>query len=334
MRFGCGKLKSESGTDLSTFNPHRRNVLVVTAGLLAVSALRPLRADAAARVITGFNQNWSMLPPLDTPGLIGNISRLKPQMLRYPGGTVTHNWDWRAGGITTRKTLALHPVSDVALLSRQTGAAMTFVVDVVRGTLDDQIEMLNALKAEGLAVTHVELGNEVYAGGKGYETVYPTGADYGGAMVTSAQGLRNAFPGAKIGAVLLGREPGQQNDRTANWNAGVVPAVRDAVDAFIFHIYQSEQETADQTERRFARVADAAETGTKELWVTEYGTHQPAGSAEAIGDLQSLADFIEGFPNATIALNHPLIGGDMAKITPDGSALTPEGEMFAKRVSR
>jgi hypothetical protein len=50
-----------------------------------------------------------------------------------------------------------------------------------------------------------------------------------------------------------------------------------------------------------------------------------------VADLSQLADFIESYPNVTIALNHQLINGDMDKITPDASALTPAGQMFASR---
>lgn len=303
----------------------------VLGALAAVGLEVPGAALAQSGPITGFNQNWSMLPALDTPGMIDNIRRLKPQMLRYPGGTVTHSWDWRAGVITSRKPLAPHPVSDVKRLAEATGARFILVLDVIHRSIEDQLAMLRALQTQGIAITHVELGNEVYARDKGYESVFPTGASYGAAMTAWTTALRKAFEGVKVGAVLLGREPGVRDARIASWNAGVVPALRGVVAAFVFHVYQSGHETVEQTMRRFTQVARAADTGDKELWITEYGSQHPAGSAQSAANLAKLADFVERLPKVTIALNHQLIGGDMAKLAPDGAALTAEGAMFAKR---
>jgi hypothetical protein len=307
---------------------NRRTVLgAVAAFHLAV----PWAARAQSRPVTGFNQNWSMLPALGTPGMVENIRKLKPGMLRYPGGTVTHAWDWRAGAITTRRPLAAHPVANVKRLADATGAAVIVVLDVIHRSIDDQLALLLALQAAGLSISHVELGNEVYARDKGYEQVYPTGASYGAAMAVWMGALRKAFPGVKVGAVLLGREPGAQDARIATWNAGVVPALASLVDAFVFHVYQSERETVEQTMRRFTQVVRAANTGQKELWITEYGSQHPAGSGESVASLAKLAAFVEGFPHVSVALNHQLIGGSMAKLSPDGAQLTPEGEMFAAR---
>lgn len=306
----------------------RRMLLGVIA---ALSVASPTAALAQSAPISGFNQNWSMLPALDTPGLIENIKKLQPHMLRYPGGTVTHSWDWRVGRMPARKSATAHPIADVKRLADAAGAKFIFVLDVINRTIDDQLAMLRALQAEGLAVTHVELGNEVYAQGKGYEKVFATGADYGAAMGAWADALHKTFPGVKVGAVLLGREPGAQGGRIASWNLGVVPAASKAVDAFIFHIYQSERETVEQTKRRFTQVANAARTGQKELWITEYGSHYPPGTKASADNLAKLADFVERFPHVTIALNHQLIGGEMAKISGDGAELTPEGYMFAAR---
>lgn len=81
----------------------RRAVL----GVIATASLEvPGAALAQSGPITGFNQNWSMLPALDTPGMIDNIRRLKPQMLRYPGGTVTVN---KVDHVAPRSTLGLVP---------------------------------------------------------------------------------------------------------------------------------------------------------------------------------------------------------------------------------
>jgi hypothetical protein len=208
-----------------------RSSAYVSAGLAGLQLFTP--ASAKSNVITGFNQNWSMLPSLDTPGLIDRMRELKPQMLRYPGGTVTHSWDWRQGVITTRKPKAVHKISNVAKLAEATSTRFVFVLDVITSSIEDQIAMLMTLKKSGLAITHVELGNEVYARDKGYEVKFPTGADYGRACVAWATAVRPAFPNVKVGAVLLGRAAKGNNERLANWNAEVVASAGKAVDALV-----------------------------------------------------------------------------------------------------
>ena len=44
-------------------------------------------------VLTGFNSKWSYIPRPDNPGydtFISHVNTLNPQLLRYPGGTITH----------------------------------------------------------------------------------------------------------------------------------------------------------------------------------------------------------------------------------------------------
>jgi hypothetical protein len=307
-----------------------RREFLIRSGVASAMLFSSAHAVASEAVLKGFNQNWSVLPSLKTPGLVEAIKSLKPAMLRYPGGTVTHSWDWQAGSIKTRKTATSHRLENVAELKTKSGSELIIVLDVVNRTLADQLQMLNELQSLGVNISHIELGNELYAQEDSYIEKFATGADYARLFTEWASTLKKNFPNAKLGAVLLGRPVGERNRRSVTWNEQVVPGCSNVADAFIYHVYINENETAASTIERFKRVAEKAKTGSKDLWITEYGNKHPAGTPEHGRELIKLAKFLENYPHVKIVLNHQLIGGEMPKISPDMS-LTREGELYLSR---
>jgi hypothetical protein len=285
------------------------------------------------KLLRGFNQNFSMMPNL-TSTMCGNIKRLQPQMLRYPGGTVTHSWNWKEGVITTRNSKAVHPISDIKTLADSTKAQFVFVLDIANSTLEDQVEMLTAIQATGVAINYIELGNELYAQDDKYKKVFPSGKDYAAKVNIWVPVLRQKFPSAKIAALLLGRRVKESNARMFQWNRQVVDNTKANVDAFTYHIYIGEKNTFQQEKSEFLEVTANAATGTKELWITEYGSNQDKTNASYYTELGQLANFVEQFPNVTIALNHQIVGGTKSKVTDDGSTFLQEGTMFLQRVTK
>lgn len=282
--------------------------------------------------LCGFNQNWSMLPPL-TPALLGNIKALAPQILRYPGGTITHDWDWRSGkrvSRTTRETA--HPLAEVKTVADATGAQFVFVLDVAHSSLDDQLEMLRELRRLGLPIDYLELGNELYAKDLDYEKTFPDGAAYAATVNAWTPRLRAEFPGAKIAALLLTRATGAKNARLARWNAQVTAALKVPVDAYTLHVYIAQSAEAASTLAQFHRVADSPALAGKPLWITEYGNQNPNTDADYLVQLELLADGLEQHPRVAMVLNHQLLGPRFkTKFSPDGSSLTAEGELYRRR---
>lgn len=292
-------------------------------------------ALAAGRtdVLTGFNQNFSMMPYL-SPTMCDNIRQLRPRLLRYPGGTVTHSWDWRRGIITSRKSRVYHPIDEVKKLADYTGAKFVFVLDVLNKSVEDQIQMLASIEQLGVEIAFIEMGNELYSQNEEYVAAFPSGKDYALRVNSWIPELRKRFPKAKIAALLLGRKVRKGNERMYSWNRQVVDATFNGVDAYTYHIYINPNSTFEQEKSEFVEVTQNAKTGRKELWITEYGSNQDRANPTYYVELEALSNFVESFPNVTIALNHQLVGGTKNKLTEDGSRLVEEGQLFLRRAQR
>jgi alpha-L-arabinofuranosidase len=291
-------------------------------------------AAGLSRPIIGFNQNWSYMPNVSDQALIANVGKLKPEMVRYPGGTMTHSFDWRAGKITTRPQKVAQPLSEFKKFVDALKARPIFVLDICNRTLEDQLAMLREAKRVGFAIQHIELGNELYAQDKGYDKVFPSGADYGRRVAEWTPEIKREFPGGKVAALLLARSVRPRNKRMYNWNSEVIPLTRNAVDAYTYHVYIGESGgTYESTSANLERVVARDKLGSKELWITEYGTQKPTTDPAHLTELNKLADFIERLPGVTIALNHQILGGEMNKLSKDGKTMTPEGELFVRRAA-
>jgi hypothetical protein len=293
----------------------------------------PIKTTIVTKVLKGFNQNFSMMPNLSAD-LNNNIAKLQPQILRYPGGTVTHSWNWQKGVIESRSSKSVHPISDIKTLSDLTKAKFVIVLDIANKTLEDQINMLNAIQKTGVAIEYIELGNELYAQDDEYKKVFPTGKDYAIKANLWTTTLRKNFPKAKIAALLLGRQVRPSNIRMYNWNREVVDNTINFMDAFTYHIYINENKTFAQEKEAFLTVTKNANTQNKPLWITEYGSNQNKNNASYYTELNALADFVETFPNVTLSLNHQITGGTKSKLTDDGASVNEEGQLFINRLNK
>lgn len=271
----------------------------------------------ANKVLHGYNVRWPDLPNFNSSGLLANTALLKPTIIRYPGGTLTHSWDWKAGKMKASNNTISHPLSDLSFMANQLKCKVTFVLDIINSSLEDQIEML---KASNLPIEFIELGNELYA--SEYESIFPDGTKYGDLVVDWSKKLKEVFPKSKIGAVMFGRN--SNDERKYNWNKKVHTSCSSCVDAYIYHIYVDSLETVPERMNRF-KTAYLSNTN-KELWITEYGAH-----SGLISQSMELADSVEHI--SAIALNHCLLtkSGEFTKLTTDGNALTEEGKAFSKR---
>src|SRR5207248_10180294 len=120
--------------------------------------------------------------------LLRALAELKPQTLRYPGGTVANYWDWRQGWFVRGAQVppnwynlppAPAPLEDFKQAIKASGATPVFVLNMLTSTLDAQLAMLRHARWLGLPVALVELGNEFYLNAPDYAAAFPTGQDYG-----------------------------------------------------------------------------------------------------------------------------------------------------------
>ncbi len=288
----------------------------------------------ASNIIIGFNQNWSFLPPLNSPVFISNIKKLKPEMIRFPGGTIAHHWDWRTGKFDKpREKDFVHPIGDVKQLVDSVPVKIIFDLDIVNGTVDDQIAMLDSVHSLGVPIEYIELGNELYSRIHGYETEFPDGNAYADTVNAWVPKLRNAYPKAKIAALHIGKTSDLPRQKT--WNEQVVKRVKD-IDAFTYHIYISEGQ--DFEKRKAIFFGAYFNPDKKPLWITEYGNLNEATKEDYLVELSKLVEFVESLPGVTIALNHAMVsvGVNRSKIERStlGNTFTKEGEMFVERAKK
>ena len=301
-------------------------------------------------LLTGFNINWSFLPPLNQD-IINVTASLKPQIIRYPGGTISKKWNWQDGTTINQPNRPAHPLNDLLELKKATGAEVIFVLNTIYKTLDDQLSMLRTARDMGIPVKYIEMGNEHYLGkgnnaddsGKHQDNVdkFPTGKEYAEFVNGWVPEIRAEFPDVKIGISMLGRT--NNNERLKTWNQLIVDTIEpDNFDAFVYHVYVRPENTIELNETTIPQIiksrTDVLESvmiddNSKEVWITEYGVH--ADTAEKTVTLTSaLADYIESI--ADISMPQVLYTKSESSFfsfltPPDANKLTALGKMFANR---
>ncbi len=304
-------------------------------------------------ILKGFNVNWSFLPPINSK-MIDAIISLKPQILRYPGGTISKTWDWKSGTSSKGRRRTPHKLKDLSAVAKATGADVIFVLNIMTSNLINQIALLKKAKSMGIAIKYIEIGNEVYLSREKFKDnvkKFPTGKEYGKFANRWAKKIKKIFPRVKIGITMFSRT-NSKKDRMKNWNNLVIKNIEDKnYDALIYHIYlkfpknsKLNNNIVDNivTKRvddfKKAKIYDK----TKEIWITEYGVL--ANTLEkTITSTKKLADFLESI--ADISMVHVLYTkirrhakskwryfSMLAK--PKADALTKLGKVFKDRYNK
>ena len=180
---------------------------------------------------------------------VAAVAALHPEALRIFGGTTANFWDWRRGSfvaagrnvavpaelLAARPRVSI-PLSSWAALVRATAATPVFDLNLVTSTLGQQLAMLRAARGLGMAVTRVELGNELYL--PRYRARFADGAAYGRVAARWARAVKHAFPGVRVAAAgfVAERAAVATDARERDWDAGVLRTAR-GVDALTFHPY-------------------------------------------------------------------------------------------------
>ena len=191
----------------------------------------------------GINQNTVQFPGwADNPTFSPLVDRLNLRSVRYPGGTISQNFDWRTGrhvpGSEPRTDFS-YTLDDLEFIRDTAGATPTYVLNMTAsgGGLQNQLDLLRTARGRGLAVDRVELGNEFYLGsGRG---AFNGGDDYARTANTWAAAIKSEFPGAKIAAVAAQNLPSTDpNTRIGRWNDQMFPILSsENIDAVTLHYY-------------------------------------------------------------------------------------------------
>eukprot|EP00937_MAST-01D_sp_MAST-1D-sp2_P002722 g2722.t1 len=148
---------------------------------------------------------------------------------RYPGGTPSDYWDWRAGWASD---VAGDPVrratpADWAVYASAAGARRTLLVlNQLTANVSEAVAGLDAHAAAGTDVALVEMGNEMYDSTRAdVVQAYPNGSAYARKMAAWAARVRARHRAAKVALVAMTwREA--NGPREAAWNGQVFDRAR------------------------------------------------------------------------------------------------------------
>lgn len=229
----------------------------------------------------GYNANVSSGPGWSgtggapaTPTFLGSVAALRPQLLRYPGGTIANYWNWRTGlvysdwpensaALDTPNTLEdlaaaiaslrtsgvdVTPVFTVNMMTSGdfvSGGPFCVDADISTACLDDQVAMLHHAQDVGLRIKYVELGNEFYLANKpDYDVRWSDATEYALEARRWVSRLHAEFSGVQVGVVGFARddEMGTGATREVEWNQRVHDAfdgapANESPEGFILHFY-------------------------------------------------------------------------------------------------
>jgi len=177
------------------------------------------------------------------------------KMLRYPGGCLTHNFNWKdAVGKPEDRPNYSFGIDEYIAFCKKTGAEPLMNVSAYTGTPQDAAELVEYLNApadaahpwaqkralwghpEPYSVRYFEMGNESDHGNHAVGQVIPykkyTAKQYAQWFNTCARLMRAVDPTIKIGG-LMGTGTGPDDP----WNKIVLEGLKDSADFIVVHTY-------------------------------------------------------------------------------------------------
>jgi len=234
----------------------------------------------------GFNGEISKSPNWSNAAFLDTVASLHFKAIRYPGGSVANQWDWKTGQaiaqrflntIPNKKVLnnnftAGHDLKDLKQLVNKTGCDVIFLLNMITKDLNDQISMLKNAQALGIPVKWVELGNEFYLKENAGKQKFAMPADYGKTAEQWIDAIKTQFPTAKVAVI---------GSNQSNWNKDVLINAPSA-DAIVDHVYPFPANVLDESGINFSELYGDLQKKLNNfnlpkkmtpIWVTEYNIH-------------------------------------------------------------
>lgn len=255
-------------------------------------------APARSVPLYGFNGNNIRGPVWSTPSLMKKIKALKPQIIRYPGGSVSDWWDWKTGWFVNSTSLPKQfrniPKIDMGLgelkkVVDATGCQIMFTLNMISASLPDQIAMLQQAQKIGIPVKWVELGNEFNLSNSDGMKKFKNANNYRTSCNSWVAEIKKYFPNAKIAVVggnktsIEGRSASSlyaKRSVSKDWNneLEVTSTAHNSMLSFVYHAYPSFTSSGfDYNQIYHAIQSDFKDQGFEslskknaEIWVTEY----------------------------------------------------------------
>ena len=199
--------------------------LILASAAFAADPVRPALGDARPLAPHYIGLNGNVLayhhPWREHPVLLEGFKRTHVQLFRYPAGTIANTWDWDEGRldplvpdedlidwvVLDRRNHPdkRYPLEDLAVLHRETGADVVFVLNMLTRDLDHSLRGLRRARDLGIPVRYVEMGNELFFNLPLESRRFPTPEDYGRISSEWIAAIKAEFPGLKCAIVAGGR---------------------------------------------------------------------------------------------------------------------------------
>lgn len=260
----------------------------------------------------GFNTAYLYQDMLiENQGVLQKIADLQPSLLRFPGGTVANYYHPEGAGFGFRddemafkekmreikqkqKKRTYDAQNDAIKICRSTNAKIIYVANILTGTPEEAIKVLDKFKRNHVEVVGVELGNELYF--KEYRKEIPDVEAYIAKCKPFANMLREKFPTVKIGVLSPKYKDGNKKDQNTlfynDWNQKL--SQETFYDAVISHYYVDSKSCQtgktkedvfncslstfnieDRTLLSNIRQHLKGWYNNKEIWLTEYNINKP-----------------------------------------------------------
>ena len=232
------------------------------------------KPTSAGKVLFGFNANLSN-SPLNYADVTfrKDIAKLRPQIIRWPGGSVSNDFNPFTGKADDGSGTA-NKIEDLALMVKETGCDVMFVLNMVTHTLDENLRVLKKAQSLGIPVRFVELGNEYNNINSPGRKKYPTPTDYANECVKWIQAIKAEFPGVEFG--VIGENKGYKGAKT--WNEDVLKVLGRYNVHLVYHCYPNPNDFSRNGMVDFRKldsllVEDLRVSGfdrQQHFWVTEF----------------------------------------------------------------
>ncbi|GAB5562202.1 MAG: hypothetical protein SynsKO_38490 [Synoicihabitans sp.] len=225
-------------------------ISVISAGAaplkVEVGLARPIAPD-----LLGINGNLMSLPGASTnEDFLDAFRQTHAGLFRYPAGTIANTWDWDIGGLDptvpdedlitwvrqldrTGNPPHPHGIPEIARIYRETGATISFVLNMLSRDLEHSLRGLRAARAAGVPIRYIEMGNELYFNLPLESRIFPTPEEYGRVCSEWIRAIKAEFPGVQC-ALVAGGKP--HKARSKNWIERALSTCPEA-DAIVVHVY-------------------------------------------------------------------------------------------------
>ncbi len=205
--------------------------------------------------IFGINIGFAFARELDKDsGFVQLLRNMHPVSLRFPGGTVA-NWyhpnlpvyGYKAneiipslGGLYQIQSKREENIlSNFIRLCKSVNCGAVFCANLLTGTTDETLYVIDALKKNNIPIFGVELGNEFCL--LPYRKQFPDAQTYIDKIKKTAYAIRQKYPELRIAVISGDAVDAKSNDERSkfmrNWSLGL--SNQNFYDGYVWHFYAS-----------------------------------------------------------------------------------------------